>query len=72
MNLHEKNLKKVIKEIEKHGVVLDIQILNNSIYICLPSTKENPKLAVIKEIDFNRAKDFIIKFKLGDVKEELE
>ena len=68
MNLHEKNLKKIIQEIEKYGAVLDIQILNNSVIVCLPSPPSNPKPSKIIEVDLNRAKDFIIKFKLGDEK----
>ena len=68
MNLHEKNLKKIIKEIEKYGAVIDVQICNNSYIICPPSPTSNPKPSKVIEIDLNRAKDFMIKFKLGDEK----
>lgn len=70
MNLHEKNLKKIIKEIEKYGAVIDVQICNNSLIICPPSPPSDPKPSKIIEIDLNRGKDFIIKFKLGDIKGE--
>lgn len=70
MNLHETNLKKIIRVIEEYGAVLDVQICNNSIVICHPSSTSKPKPAKVTEIDLNRAKDFIIKFKLGDMKSE--
>lgn len=68
MNLHEKNLKKIIKEIEKYGAVQEVKIINSSTIICPPSTSSNPKPSKIIEVDLNRGKDFVIKFKLGDIK----
>lgn len=68
MNLHEKNLKNIIQEIEKYGAIQDVQICNSSLIVCPPSPLSNPKPSKIIEIDLNRAKDFVIKFKMGDIK----
>lgn len=68
MKLHEKNLKKIIKVIEKYGAVKDVRILNNSIIICPVSHQSNPEPSKVIEIDLNKAKEFEIKFILGDVK----
>ena len=71
MELHEKTLKKIIREIEKYGAVRDVKILNNSIVIIPPSPQSNPKPSKVIEIDLNRAKEFEIKFILGDEKEKI-
>ena len=71
MNLHEKNLKEIIKAIEKYGSVRDVRILNNSIYICHPSPTKKSKPALVSELDLNRPKEFEIKFILGDEKKQL-
>lgn len=72
MNLFEKNLKKIIETIEKYGSVRDVKICNSSIVITSPSTKDNPKPSVVREIDLNRANEFEIKFILGDERSEID
>ena len=71
MNLHEETLKKIIKGIEKYAVIIDVQICNNSIIICPPNPRNSTKPVKVIELDLNRAKDFMIKFKLGDIKEKI-
>ena len=68
MKLHEENLKKIITEIEKYGVVESIEIFNDSCIIKVPSNI-NSKPSKVREIDLNKPKDFIIKFTMGDIKE---
>lgn len=68
MNLHEQNLKKIMKEIEKYGIIKDVQVSNSSLIICPPKNKEHPE-SRITEVDFNRAKEFVITFKMGDTKQ---
>ena len=43
MRLFEKNLKKIIKEIEKYGAVADVKILNSSKIIPTASPQSNPR-----------------------------
>lgn len=65
MKLHEKNLKKIIKVIEKYAVINKIEILNSEVSVCVP--KENKVIG----IDLNKPLQFSMTFTLGEKKEKL-
>lgn len=72
MKLHEKNLKEIIKHIEKYGVIKEIKIKNSAMSISLPTPKsKQPAPSQLKELDLNRPKEFEISFVMGDEKSEL-
>ena len=69
MKLHEKNLKKIIKFIEKYGVINEVKIKNSSVTVDIPTPKsKQPMASTLKEIDLNKPKEFDITFKMGDKK----
>lgn len=69
MKLFEKNLNKIIKVIEKYGVVGDVEIMNSSILISVPAAEDG--LAHVMEVDLNKPNRFKISFTLGDKKSTL-
>lgn len=66
MKIHEENLNKILKFIEEFGIIDKVEIKNSSTKIIYPNIKD--KISKVKELDFNRAKEFIITFTMGDVK----
>lgn len=72
MRLFERNLKKIIKEIEKYGSVRNVEVENSSLVILSPSLPSDPKPSKISEVDLNKANKFKISFILGDEKDEIK
>ena len=71
MKLHEANLKKVIKFIEKYGAVKEVKIVNSSTIIRHASLPLSIDPCIVREVDLNKAKEFQISFIMGDIKKEL-
>lgn len=69
MEIHEKNLKKIISFIEEYGSVENIGIKNTAIMITAPAI--NGKPSIVTEVDLNRAKQYTISFTMGDIKRNL-
>lgn len=65
MKLHEKQLKKVIKFIEKYASVRNIKVINSSTSISLPTKNK------VMEIDLSRPQTYQIEFIMGSEKETL-
>ena len=63
MRIYEENLKKIINEISKYGIVTNIEIENSSISVT-PPTKKGKKTKLI-EIDIKRANKFKISLVMG-------
>ena len=69
MRLFERNLYKIIDEIEKYASIEDICIKNSEIMISIPiQTNKYPKVSKIKSLDLTRPNKFTITFKMGDIK----
>jgi hypothetical protein len=72
MKLFERNLYKIIDEIEKYAHIEDIGIKNSEVSNSIPIPKSKyPKISKVKTLDLSKPNKFTITFIMGDTKDEL-